>query len=147
MHIVESFKATLDQLFKFKIGDGNGIFLENTMLYKRLKKYVPNDIEMYKSSMQNQANLGFLKIYNVVQQVFMTLSALVFIFLLIYFNYRKINKKYLRYSILFISAIFLNAWICGTFANAIDRLGAKMMWLIPLIGIIGLFKAYQFKKT
>ncbi|GIV29156.1 MAG: hypothetical protein KatS3mg028_0222 [Bacteroidia bacterium] len=32
--------------------------------------------------------------------------------------------------------IVINAWVCGTFANAIDRLGCKMMWLIPLSTII-----------
>jgi hypothetical protein len=32
--------------------------------------------------------------------------------------------------------VILNAWDCGTFANAIDRLGCKVMWLIPLLTII-----------
>lgn len=40
---------------------------------------------------------------------------------------------------------FVNAWICGTFANAIDRLGSKIMWMIPLLAFMSLFQ-HQMKK-
>jgi len=39
---------------------------------------------------------------------------------------------------LIILSILINAWVCGTFANAIDRLGSKMIWLIPLLVLTGL---------
>jgi hypothetical protein len=40
----------------------------------------------------------------------------------------------------FTTGVLLNAWDCGTFANAIDRLGCKIMWLLPFIALILLSK-------
>jgi hypothetical protein len=34
--------------------------------------------------------------------------------------------------------ILINAWACGTFANAIDRLGCKMIWFIPLLSTLSI---------
>jgi hypothetical protein len=41
--------------------------------------------------------------------------------------------------------ILINAWDCATFANAIDRLGCKMIWLIPFFSLIALFNTLQQK--
>jgi hypothetical protein len=46
------------------------------------------------------------------------------------------NKKAAFTIIMIITSIILNAWDCGTFANAIDRLGCKMIWLIPLLSLL-----------
>lgn len=40
--------------------------------------------------------------------------------------------------ILIIWSILINAWACRTFANAIHRLGSKMIWFIPLLTLTGL---------
>ncbi|GIV29155.1 MAG: hypothetical protein KatS3mg028_0221 [Bacteroidia bacterium] len=66
LHIKESFKATILQLFLFSIGDGNGSFLEGTLLYERISKYFLKDLEIYSSSKQNQSSLSIVRYFNIL---------------------------------------------------------------------------------
>lgn len=132
MHIKESLKATGDQLIKFKVGNGNGPFLNKTQLYQRISLYFPNEIESYKSSRQNTLQFNFVVVYNYILGLTMLLSFVVFLFA---FFKSDSSTKAMMFIILL--GIIYNAWVCGTFANAIDRLGTKVMWLIPLIAILG----------
>ena len=52
-------------------------------------------------------------------------------------------KKEFRARMVFIVTIWgiiMNAWVCGTFANAIDRLGSKMIWLVTLLTVVLLIR-------
>lgn len=136
LHFRESIKATGDQLTKFKIGDGNGPFLEPTLLHKRVGMYFHRELPAYESSRQNKGNLGYLVWYNKVIYVVVILSVLALLVLL--FKAQLLDKKVLSMILIVMIGVLVNAWACGTFANAIDRLGAKSMWLIPLVAIVGL---------
>ncbi len=130
MHIKESLKATLQQLSQFSIGEGNGSFMEGTLLHDRVKKYFPGDLNSYNSSKQNQSKLGLLNFLNSLFPIVIVLSLLLLLFLFI--KYTKIINRYIKIITgIFFICILLNAWDCGTFANAINRLGCKMIWLIP----------------
>lgn len=84
LHLKASLKATASQLVKFKIGDGNGIFLKSWQAYP--------------------------------------------------------DKQFLSIVILILLGVIIHAWICGTFANAIDRLGTKMIWLLALAPLLWTMK-------
>ncbi|MBS1647491.1 MAG: hypothetical protein JST67_09145 [Bacteroidetes bacterium] len=133
LHIQESLKATIQQLSLFAIGDGNGCFTEGTLLYKRIQKYVPNDAKGYALSKQNKSQLGFVSFFNTLFTATLLLSVLV-----VFYFFAKSRKEYPIWSIgvLFFIAIVFNAWDCGTFANAIDRLGCKMIWLLPFFAFV-----------
>lgn len=145
MHIKESFKATLQQIALFAIGDGNGSFLKGTILYERVSKYFSQDLVYYSASKQNQSRLYFLNFINFIFFIIIVLSLFLLIFL--FAKYRCIFYEQLRaVPIFFLICIFINAWTSGTFANAIDRLGCKMIWLIPFATVILLFKILNEKK-
>ncbi|MGC9341342.1 MAG: hypothetical protein ACP5E3_01430 [Bacteroidales bacterium] len=137
LHIKESFKATARQLVRFKIGDGNGVFAEGTPLYENIKKYIPRESTAFLHSKQNQGNLQFIKTFNYIQQA-ITGFALIILLILVYL---KRNRPGFRNYFILITfnmlAIFINAWVSGTFANAIDRLGAKMMWMVLFLVLVG----------
>lgn len=145
MHIKESFKATLQQLPLFAIGDGNGSFLKGTILYERVSKYFSQDLAYYSTSNQNQSRLYFLSFINSIFFIIIVLSLFLLIFLLVKFK-NILNGHLKPIAILFFICILLNAWDCGTFANAIDRLGCKTIWLIPFTTIISLFKVVYDRK-
>jgi hypothetical protein len=140
MHFKESIKASGDQLIKYRIGDGNGPYLNETPLYKRIAFYFPQEIEAFRTSRQNRSEFGFLSWYNTLLGIVLLMSSLMYLF--VFLKSEKRMKGILF--ILFLSIIY-NAWICGTFANAIDRLGAKVMWMIPLVAFIGI--ANHFYKS
>ncbi|HEX8517911.1 MAG TPA: hypothetical protein VF868_17075 [Bacteroidia bacterium] len=131
MHIRASAAATLDQLLKFGINDGNGSFPAGTVLHERIAKYCPNDLDAYNHSKQSEGRLNFTDSWNILFMIITLLSLALIIILP--GGIRSIFKTTAG-NILFIiiAAILLNAWDCGTFANAIDRLGCKMIWLLPM---------------
>lgn len=135
MHIKESLKATLQQFRLFSIGDGNGSFLEGTLLQQRVSKYYPNDLLAYTSSKQNQSKLYSLDFLNSLFAIVVVFSLLTLVFL--WFKFASaLDGKIKIIVLIFFIGILLNAWDCGTFANAIDRLGSKMIWLIPFMTIL-----------
>lgn len=146
MHVKESFKATIKQLTLFSIGDGNGSFLEETLLHERVSKFFPHDLIAYTSSKQNQSQLSFVNFFNSMFTIIVVLSLLLIIFLLTKFA-TIIDRHIKSISIIFFIGVILNAWDCGTFANAIDRLGCKMIWLIPFTTTILLLKILHNRQT
>jgi len=144
MHIKGSIKATLQQLIHFNIGDGNGSFLEGTRLYERVFKYFNNDLHNYTLSRQNQSQLKAIDFFNVLFIVITILCLCLLVFLIIV-KHSIIGKLKAIMILVFIS-ILLNAWDCGTFSMAIDRLGCKLIWLIPFITLIALYKAFHKKR-
>ncbi|MEO6902184.1 MAG: hypothetical protein ABI315_03440 [Bacteroidia bacterium] len=141
LHIKESIKATVDQLSKFEIGDGNGSFLEGTLLHKRINTYFPHEILSYESSRQSKRNLTFISWYNQVL-LFVVLASIV-VLLLVLVKFYRCDKKLLSMILIVILGVVINSWACGTLANAIDRLGSKIIWLIPLITIIGVIRTWN----
>jgi len=141
LHIKASVKATIEQLTMFKMGDGNGAFLQETLLYQRINTFFPHEINSYISSKQNKKQLGFLSGFNLLS--IYTLIASVGLFLFALIKSCKSHKKLLLILLIVFFAVLINAWTCGTLANAIDRLGAKVMWLIPLFSVIGIIKLKQ----
>lgn len=132
LHVVASVKATADQLLMFNIGDGNSPEIGESPVDKRVGTNFPHEIDSYRNSRQSKDQFGFLSWYNSVLGVVVILS-----FVLCLFLFYKSEKRMRAILFVVLLSIFFNAWVCGTFANAIDRLGTKVIWLIPLIAFIG----------
>lgn len=143
LHIKVSFEATIDQLTKFNVGDGNGAFLEGTLLHQRINNYFKNETSQYESSLQNNKNLKFLNWYNTVMLSVVMVSILILVLIIV--KKKRQDKKLLSIILIVILGILINSWACGTLANAIDRLGTKVIWLIPLISIIGVINIWYRK--
>jgi hypothetical protein len=143
LHIQESAKATFDQLLKFKIGDGNGVFLKGTLLHERISKYVPSEAPQYERSLQNQSKLNLIDSINIMEEwvIIISLAGVIFLFV----RRMDFNKKFLSLITIILVTIIINAWICGTCCNAIDRLGSKVIWLITFLVLIGF--AIKMKNT
>ena len=138
IHIRESLKATASQLIRFNIGDGNGSFPEGTKLHERMGLFVPHELNAFETSRQNMRSLVNLPWIIRLHQVVVAASLLGLVLLLA--RTRKVSPDHLFTAIctMILLGILINAWTCGTFANAIDRLGAKMVWFIPLLAGLSL---------
>lgn len=145
LHIKASVLATYNQLITFKINDSNGVFLEGTMPYDRVERYLPGDLERYLSSKQMKNEFGFTDGLNTVFTFIVIISVLILVFLLL--KGGTFTGKFASVLIIFSVGILLNSWVSGTFANAINRLGCKMIWLIPFITIMGLIQYFRNRNT
>lgn len=145
MHIRESVKATFKQLVVFNIADGNGSFLDGTVLYERVNKYFPGDVNSYTASRQSAKEFLYVKLPNVIFQVVVVLSLLILVWY--FFRSKKVSDSYLLSAfVLTLLLIFLNAWDCGTFSMVTDRFSCKVIWLVPFLACIALFKMRDSRK-
>lgn len=145
MHVKESIQATFRQLIHFGVGDGNGSFLEGTLLHERISKYFKNDLTKYATSKQSQSQLGFTNRLNWIFSTVILLSLIIVVILLLFFK-NRLNGQIKSIGILFILTILLNTWNCGTFSMVADRFGCKIIWLLPFITAIALLKIFQNKQ-
>jgi hypothetical protein len=142
LHAIASLKASADQLSKFGINDGNAAFLQGSTLYERIAEYTPGDLNSYSVSKQSTTGFGFTATWNHIFTFVVVLCLLLII--VSPYGIRSAGRSDLgSVSLIVLIAILINAWDCGTFANAIDRLGCKMIWPIPMFAILALIKGIQ----
>jgi hypothetical protein len=147
MHITASILATFDQLQRAGIGDGNGVFLEETLLYQRIAKYFPHEIKAYQSSLQQKGELELMLRWN---SIYNWISALGIIYLILRFVYLIKTKGFELFHFLSISlllSVLIHSWACATFANASERFGAKMFWLVLLMCCFSLIDGWTRQKS
>jgi len=146
LHIKASLNATFEQLCTFDIGDGNGSFLSGTQLFERIEKYFASDVKTYSNSLQSRREFSFLKSWNLLFTIIIILTTILMVIFAL--AMRKVFDYKLKFlSLFFLLSIILNAWDCATFANAIGRLGCKIIWVIPLLSILVIFKIWDERKN
>ena len=136
LHIKASLAATVEQFSKIKINDGNIPFPKGSLVYERMVNYFPGELQQFEQSKQNRNELSFTKKLNDLYRIVVLLS-IAGILLSIFLLKNKRRRNYLSLTVLIILGIVINAWGSATFSNAIDRFGAKMIWLLPLLSWYG----------
>lgn len=135
LHIKQSLKMSFRQLLHFGIGDGNGVFLNGTLLYERIAKYFPEEVNLYSHSRQSRSELNVVAPFNFFFLFIIGFSS-IGLFILLFLQKSNIKSQLNFLSFSFISLILLSAWGCGTFSMVADRFGAKNIWLIPFLFIL-----------
>ncbi len=141
LHLEASFRETLKQLFSFKSVFVHGVSPNLDLLSARVEEYIPADINRFLSSRQNRGPLTAFAWLNPVQLSLVLLSLVLIPGLLISKFSPLPNQKLVLAGIVLGLGILIHAWVCGTFANPIDRLGSKMIWILPCFALILLLKA------
>lgn len=141
LHVKESLQATVLQLMRFRINDGNGPVPENSLLRQRVAKYFPGELEEFENSRQNRDALQLTDKANLLFYAIMVVT-----FVLLASLWYKGTFQHKPVVIFLITAIILNAWVCGTFSTAIDRYGCKVIWLLPLILMLELFSYFSTRQ-
>lgn len=138
LHIRASAGATLRQLILFRSGEGMGAFGKGTRLYERIGQYIPRELTGYGHSAQNRSNLTAFRWCNIMQYIVVIAALAVICGLMLPGGKAGGFRTFRTMAVLFILGILANAWACGTFANALDRLGARTMWLLPFLAFTGI---------
>ncbi len=149
LHAAASFKATVSQLGRFEGLDDDGVAPNASQLRSRVEEYVPKDLNRFDHSRQNSGQLRNLNWLNQLQRILVLISLLTIVLLFIFSRAIRENRLLLLIGLFILLGILINAWVCGTFANPVNRLGNRMIWLIPMYALILLFgaKCFPVKKT
>jgi len=148
LHLEASFRETFKQLLSFKSVFVHGVSPNLDQLSARMEEYIPGDINRFLSSRQNRGPLTAFAWLNPVQMSLVLLS-LVLIPVLFLCKFSPLpNQKLILAGILLGLGILIHAWVCCTFANPVNRLGSKMIWMQPCFALILLLKAdSKFKES
>jgi hypothetical protein len=145
LHLKASLAATYEQFSKFKINDGNIPFPKGSLVYDRMEHYFPGELAQFERSKQNRDALAFTSLLNYLFRIVVVLSiAGIALSFFILKDFRR--RNFLSLTVLIILGIVVNAWGSATFSNAIDRFGAKMIWLLPLLAWYGFWLFLSAKK-
>ncbi len=145
-HIEEAIKSTLRQFGRFKAGDGNGSFLHGTLLFERIQKYVPRESDGYLSSRQNRSGAlqpglrGFNRLS--LAGIIVSLALLILSLVIPNIRTRMESRHFLLYILLGTAIVCSNA-INASLGTVTDRYGAKVMWFLPLAGLLLLFQIFH----
>jgi hypothetical protein len=133
LQIRTSLAATCVQLGLFRPGDGNVAFREGSSVYAAMKQYLPRELKRFGNSRQNTGDMRLLSLWQQVIKLGVAAGALLLLLLALPGIWQ--NDRLRGIALVLISGVVLNAWACATFANSIDRLGARMVWLVLLAAI------------
>ncbi|MCH2197941.1 MAG: hypothetical protein MK081_04110 [Flavobacteriales bacterium] len=140
-HVEASLKATGRQLVSFGVADGNGRFEKGSTVWNALNDHLSSEIESMESSRQFDRELLVGEEFGVVEALNSLYTLVVVssipLLILIVLQWRKISPSVRRSVVLTLLFLLINAWVNGTFANAIPRLGGKVIWLLPMMTMIG----------
>jgi hypothetical protein len=146
LHVEASAKATSRQLGLFKIADGTGQFTESSNVFKEVTCWFKFSKDSYLQSEQYHGNINGMLNTNSYLDLAMYLYIILYVLAMIVY-WKKLSLNLQLTLLICALAVILNAFVSGTFANSIDRLGCKMMWLIPLSFFMILLEVYQQKKS
>jgi hypothetical protein len=133
--LYSSFFSSLSQLIQTDVGDGLTPHIAESNPYWKIVQYYKYELPTYLNSLQNTSRLKYSRSNNRYQWV-VILSLLYLSWL--YFGQKRIQLSSEDKLMLFIilSLVIANAFVTATFGNVLARLQSRVVWLIPLMGIL-----------
>jgi len=145
LHVIASLKATLKQIHTFDIYDGNGPFTDSTgLVYAPILKYFKPEANSYIRSKQNNWTLKGIDFFISFYKYIVAANALLLVILLVLFR-SVFTSTFKSAVVLFLFTILLSDWDLSTFSCVANRFGCKVMWLIPFLCTIAVFKLLDRK--
>ncbi|MBK5284593.1 MAG: hypothetical protein JJE25_04265 [Bacteroidia bacterium] len=140
----DSFVASVKQLMTFGIVMMTPLN-ENGPVLWLIKKYYPNELNQYTSTEQSKRKVFYYG-KTLVQNIVVVISLIIIILLLIKKSFRKTLTPQIINMVFFVfTGLVLNAFICATFSDMVDRYQGRVIWLIPLIALTMLVRLIFFK--
>ncbi|MDP2384854.1 MAG: hypothetical protein Q8M29_00650 [Bacteroidota bacterium] len=131
-NVIQIFKGSIQQLYTFNSTKELFAYGKDLPPYKALEKYLPLDKSSFLTAKQNKGIIydHWISKLHLVVAIISSFVCLVFLF----FSKDQVKNKLLLLVLVF--GIISNAIICGGFANVVDRLQARVIWIIPLFTAI-----------
>jgi hypothetical protein len=140
--IKDAVKYTWDQMISIKISTGKIPFGVNSAPYYPYRDRFPNDLNQFFNSLQNKGNLhfGVFEIFNRLSVILSLILILIGIF--------YVKPDFVLWFTTAIIALSLleNAFITSVLSVVEDRYQSRIVWLLPLLAIVFLFKIILKKK-
>lgn len=131
-NVVQVFSGGIQQLYTFNSTKELFAYGTGSPPYKAIERYLPRDAKAFLKARQN-TTLVYNHWISKLHLAVVVVSSFVCLFFLLFLKGRAKTKLALM---LLLSGVVSNAFICGGFANVVDRLQARVIWIIPLFAVI-----------
>ena len=135
LHAEAAAKLSVEQLVRFKTGDG----LQNSMkwlLEDTIKKYYPADLDAWLASQQMSKDGIDFKTINKLQVPLLALAQLLVIVMAVA-CYRRRQRLGFILAAITVIALLGNAFVCGALSNPNDRYQSRLAWLSLVVLAVG----------
>lgn len=136
--IAHYFKDFVKQLFLIDVG-ALVPQREGTPIYEWMKFKFKNEFQAYKNARQYKQTLSF-SIFSQLQKIIVVLSLLVICFAFIWKKKFNLSKNFKLFVGIIFSGLILNALFVSIFSTIIERYQSRIIWVIPFIAFIILFR-------
>lgn len=133
--VMEAIQATLRQLTHIGHGDGLTPYRENTNPYWKVQNFAGYELKEYLSSMQNRGQLSFTALNERVYACY-ALALLALGALLGTPVRRRLGAPAVLTVLVLAAGVVANAFVTGSLANVLDRLQARVAWVLPLAAVL-----------
>lgn len=131
-NVIQVFKGSIQQLYTFNSTKELFAYGKDLPPYKAIENYLPLDKQSFLNAKQNK---GIIYDHWISKLHFIVVLISSFVCLVFLFSPKKsIENKLVLIILMF--GIISNAIICGGFANVVDRLQARVVWIIPLFAAV-----------
>lgn len=141
LHVKAAAQLTLEQLYRFKTGDGvsksMGWLLGGTIL-----KYYPAEYEPWRSSHQMRGDGIDFTAINKIHVPAQAIAQLLLIGLVVV-AYRRRDRLTFALAAMTIIALLGNAFVCGALSNPNDRYQNRLAWLAVVVLVVGVHRNRQ----
>jgi hypothetical protein len=137
--IGDAFISTIEQLTRIDVGDGLFLYDQNSSPYLAVEKYLRYELKPYNNSKQNRGLLNFNEINKRNFAILLFSLIVIIVFCRVSQLRNKIDTKFIVFIYFTFLAILCNAFVTGAFANVLERLQCRVVWLIPLVALILVF--------
>jgi hypothetical protein len=140
LHLIESVKATLKQYFQIEMGNGLWANDIGSSPYENIRIHFNEEIREYRQAKQIRNHIMPLEDSNTNFRI-LFFSTLLLICIAIIFWSPLLDSSFKLFFIVLNLGLIANAFVCGTFANVLDRLQSRCAWTM---GVAAVFFIYSF---
>lgn len=136
--IGEAIIATLRQIISNEIGDGIGGYDKNSAPHVAIEKHLKYELKPFENSKQS----GYIDFEGINNRHFWLLLfsiSTIIVFFAVDSLKSSVSQSMMVFIYICITAIICNAFVTGAMANVLNRLQARIVWLVPLIALLLLF--------
>jgi hypothetical protein len=126
--IVKSIESTAKQFFCFSAGDGPYLDDKDNPAYTAIAGHYKVSLKEFLVSRQHGRELD-LKMTETLQKYLLAISLF---FCIAFLLFPRLAGKYKWIILFIILGMLMNAFICGTLSDVVERYQTRVVWLIPL---------------
>ncbi|MGE0751016.1 MAG: hypothetical protein AB7K64_10580 [Variibacter sp.] len=128
-----------------RVGSGEGVVNSVWHTYAIITRYTPSAVPAMRAARQQRGGIDF-KLINTVH-VPLAFLALVVLPLWAFGFRNEAFADFRRLAVTVAVAILINGAVCGVLSNPHDRYGARIIWLAPLVSLLGAALVLRSRQT